>query len=558
MKKKILATWMALTLVAGCLAGCGNSAGESKEASDSTKTASEATSTEKESTQASEAASIEDSNFNATGYPIVNEKVTLTMWCQSSAIDPNEMPFFQMMEELTNVHIEWTTLPSDSVEERLNLMWAGGDYPDAVTNNAVFADRSQSLMEEGVIIPLNDLIDQYMPNFKERAGEYIPNITYPDGNIYYFPKIEEAFSMNSAQAMFINTQWLENVGKEMPKTTEEFADVLRAFKEQDANGNGDTKDEIPFSALNWGYASMINMFCGAFGHPYGLQIDADGKTVVDSRCEDGTKNAIKWIRGLYEEGLIDTEIFTQDGDAFLAKCKEDPTLVGCSTGWRAGHSYGDAVAEEQYATLLPLEGPNGDRGILGRGENINITPAMMVTSACEYPEVLARWVDTLYAEDISIQCNKGPLGYTLEKNDDGSYDANVLPDGYETRGEYLDKNHLLHIPQYFIESEYNMIIDETNYGSNDKRWQCEAYNKDGAVVKSFPTVLTTSEEAEKIESIRPDIDKYTEDQICRWISGQGDVDSEWDGYVQKLKDLGFEDYVQTYQQIYDRYLENAQ
>lgn len=553
MKKKVLATMLTLSLVAGCLAGCGGSeqSGASNETDGSTKTESNETEPENGGTETA------DSNFNETGYPIVNEKVTLTMWCQSSAIDPNEMPFFQMMEELTNVHIEWTSLPSDSVEERLNLMWTGGDYPDAVTNNAVFADRSQSLMEEGVIIPLNDLIDKYMPNFKERAGEYIGNITYPDGNIYYFPKIEEAFSMNSAQAVFINTEWLKRVGKDMPTTTDEFADVLRAFKEQDANGNGDANDEIPFSALNWGYAGMINMFCGAFGHPYGLQIDSDGKTVVDSRCEDGTKEAIKWLRGLYEEGLIDMEIFTQDGDAFLAKCKEDPTLVGCSTGWRAGHSYGDAVAEAQYKTLLPLKGPNGDRGILGRGENINITPAMMVTSACEHPEVLARWVDTLYAEDISIQCNKGPLGYTLIQNDDGSYDANVLPEGYETRGEYLDKNHLLHIPQYFIESEYNLVVDETNYGSNDKRWQCEDYNNDGAVVKAFPTVLTTSEEAASIEAIRPDIDKYTEDQICRWISGQGDVDADWDGYVKKLQELGFEDYVKIYQQIYDRYLENS-
>lgn len=553
MKKKVLATMLTLSLVAGSLAGCGGSeqSGASNESGGSAKTESSETKSENGGAETT------DSNFNETGYPIVNEKVTLTMWCQSSAIDPNEMPFFQMMEELTNVHIEWTSLPSDSVEERLNLMWTGGDYPDAVTNNAVFADRSQSLMEEGVIIPLNDLIDKYMPNFKERAGEYIGNITYPDGNIYYFPKIEEAFSMNSAQAVFINTEWLKNVGKDMPTTTDEFADVLRAFKEQDANGNGDANDEIPFSALNWGYAGIINMFCGAFGHPYGLQIDKDGKTVVDSRCEDGTKEAIKWLRGLYEEGLIDMEIFTQDGDAFLAKCKEDPTLVGCSTGWRAGHSYGDAVAEAQYKTLLPLKGPNGDRGILGRGENINITPAMMVTSACEHPEVLARWVDTLYAEDISIQCNKGPLGYTLTKNDDGSYDANVLPEGYETRGEYLDKNHLLHIPQYFIESEYNLVIDETNYGSNDKRWQCEDYNNDGAVVKAFPTVLTTSEEAASIEAIRPDIDKYTEDQICRWISGQGDVDADWDGYVKKLQELGFEDYVKIYQQIYDRYLENS-
>ena len=46
---------------------------------------------------------------------------------------------------------------------------------------------------------------------------------------------------------FFSEEWMKNGGVDKaPETTDELYDMLVAFKEQDANGNGDPSDEIPF------------------------------------------------------------------------------------------------------------------------------------------------------------------------------------------------------------------------------------------------------------------------------------------------------------------------
>ena len=63
--------------------------------------------------------------------------------------------------------------------------------------------------------------------------------------------------------LWINTQWLDNLGLEMPTTTEEFYQVMKAFKEQDANGNGDLNDEIPLSTVTSGLAAQASLLVGS-------------------------------------------------------------------------------------------------------------------------------------------------------------------------------------------------------------------------------------------------------------------------------------------------------
>ena len=546
MKNKVLATLLALSLAVGCLAGCGSSKdGESSAAGENSKTqetASQASSGEEE-----------DSNFNETGYPIVDEPVTLKMYTISSETDPNEFEFFKMMEELTNVHIEWTTIPAgDGAQERLNLMWASGEYPDAVVaGSTTLPSISREYLEDGIIIPVNDLIDKYMPNLKEHAGEYLAELTYPDGNIYGFPEIKDYYYMGMDQAVCINTDWLENLNLEMPTTTDEFREVLRAFKEQDANGNGDPNDEIPYSAVSWKWQTSLSMITGAFTYPLADRMLVVDGVVIDPACEDGLKDAIKYLRELYAEGLIDQEIFTQEESTYMAKCKEDPVIVGSSAVWRSGHSFGDDVAEESYVTLPPLTGPDGKSGIYASYVNVSLSTVMYITNACEYPEVLARWIDTLYDPIISLQSCYGPLDTALVKTEEGY--LSTVPEGYSTLGEYLTGNHLQHLPQIVDSS---LLAPDERFSVQDKIIQDKVYVDSGALYYGYPRLIMETEEQEEVDLLKTDIAKYQEETICRWISGQGDVDAEWDEYIATLNNFGHERYLEIHQQAYDRYLAN--
>ena len=115
--------------------------------------------------------------------------------------------------------------------------------------------KEAELGAQGYILPLNEYLDNSSVGYAA-AFEKLPGlrdyITTPDGNIYSLPNVDGSLHVQYNMKLWINTTWLENLGLEMPTTTEEFYDVLKAFKEQDANGNGDPDDEIPLSGVKSG------------------------------------------------------------------------------------------------------------------------------------------------------------------------------------------------------------------------------------------------------------------------------------------------------------------
>lgn len=140
--------------------------------------------------------SVEDTNFNKTGLPIVNDTVTLTMVSPKAALAPeySEMEIFKRLEKETNVKINWENIPDTDYTEKKNLLIASGDLPDAFYA-AGFTDYELiNYGKDGTIIPLEDLIDQYAPNLKalfERRPDIKSTITAPDGHIYGLPSWED-------------------------------------------------------------------------------------------------------------------------------------------------------------------------------------------------------------------------------------------------------------------------------------------------------------------------------------------------------------------------------
>lgn len=98
---------------------------------------------------------------------------------------------------------------------------------------------------------------------------------------------------------------------EEPKTLDEFTEVLKAFRDQDANGNGDPSDEIPYSAHN--FPICLRGILPGFGLNYAYDLPAkfeDGK-FTSMATSDEFKAALEYCNMLYTEGLLDNEIFSQ-------------------------------------------------------------------------------------------------------------------------------------------------------------------------------------------------------------------------------------------------------
>ena len=117
---------------------------------------------------------------------------------------------------------------------------------------------------QGIFIPLDDLIEEYMPIYNERVTmdpSIVESLKASDGKMYSIGYIV-AQDIHSGNMDFINKTWLDNLGLEMPTTIDELTDVLRAFRDEDANGNGDASDEYPMEVVLTDFYKMSLAFFG--------------------------------------------------------------------------------------------------------------------------------------------------------------------------------------------------------------------------------------------------------------------------------------------------------
>ena len=71
------------------------------------------------------------------------------------------------MEKQTNVHIDWTCFVSDQFSDKKNLALAQfGNLPDGLFNAGMSDYDLLRYAKQGIIIPVENLIDKYMPNLQ--------------------------------------------------------------------------------------------------------------------------------------------------------------------------------------------------------------------------------------------------------------------------------------------------------------------------------------------------------------------------------------------------------
>jgi putative aldouronate transport system substrate-binding protein len=98
----------------------------------------------------------------------------------------------------------------------------------------------------------------------------------------------------------------------MPASTKVFYTVLKAFKEQDPNGNS-IADEIPWAPMGFGdNPGLMNMFCpfGVVDSMMELWLSVTNGKVQYIAAQEGFKASISHTHRLYAEGLLDQEVFS--------------------------------------------------------------------------------------------------------------------------------------------------------------------------------------------------------------------------------------------------------
>ena len=566
MKKTIrtVAVLLCMVLLLGACANTTTTTTTTAPASATTQPSADSTETAapSEGTEATAIPEEDTGNFNPTGYPIVKEKITLTGFGNQNVThkDWSEVWCFTSYEEISNIHIEWETAPNSGFAEAKSILLASGDYPDIFYRCNLSVSELVQYGEMGVFAVLNDYIDQYATNLLavfEIETSARRELTMADGNIYSMPMISGSTASSSGRG-WINARWLENVGMEVPTTIDEMEEVLTAFKEQDANGNGDPSDELVYSdrqsgntLLQWTRPTFGMGNLGATAaDDYHVDSAVDGELRFFANTDD-YKAQLTWISGLYAAGLIDKEIFSQDITTFTSKGAQD--LIG--SFWQNDNPQIIGALKDEFVFMQPLK--NVDDGLVYcYNRKAVVTPGVFaVNASSDYIREAVRWCDYWYGEDGQIRIRIGLEGVTYEVEEDGSFKCTDYvmnnPDGLtaaQAIGQYALGFAGGGCPEYVTTRIEVARLPAVAFEAAD-------------IERTFPVQLKnlvalrfTPEEQDELNALLTDITTYVSESAVSFITGSMSLENDWQTYCETLEQMGLEHYMQILNAAYDRWL----
>lgn len=498
------------------------------------------------------------SAINETGFPIVDDKITVTGFAGKffANADWNNIKLWQEYEKMTNIQVQWDTVHKDNLAEKRNLLLAGGDYPEMFYASAFPRADLLKYGKQGAFIPLNDLIDQYAPNFKALMEKYPvieKGITMPDGNIYGLPTLyDPEFRSVLYGTPWVKSEWLTKLGLQEPQTLDEFYDMLKAFKEKDPNGNGQ-KDEYAWGGV--GTAGIVNYLRGSFGLNYhgtsNINVDTDpasGKVRFIPTDPIRYKELLQFVNKLYKDGLLEQDIMSVKSTEVDAKGVEG--LLGVVDNV-------DPVAiynQEGYVGLPVLKGPHGDQMFSATGSPLGNIGMFVLTDKAKNPAALIRWMDYFYSDEGIRMFFMGWKDETYKEDAEGNVDyVDEIKDNPE--GLNLDQA----VGQYLIwpGGYYPGFVTQKYFkGAEGLPTSVENAKKAEPYVipqdKVWPPFNFTADEQSELTGIQTDINTYVDEMRDKFIAGNESFDN-WDQYVANLQKMGSERYLAIYQSAADRY-----
>ena len=496
------------------------------------------------------------------GTVVLSAAATQPPWIAS--IEDNRLT--DLLEETFNFEFDFTILPLEGAKQQVNLLLTSGRYP-SVFMNAPFvpADELEFGVEGKVLIPLNAyLTEQQTPHILSGFREFPKlrdEITAPDGNIYVLTGGGSGgcYHCSIYQKFWINQAWLDALGLDMPATPDEYRDVLRAFKTQDPNGNG-KQDEVPLTGATNGWYTNPIYFIGQAFVPYaaagsGTKLFGVNGTSVYFPYSDGRwKDALTYLHGLFEEGSLDLNAFVQTGDQLSAMggSSEDPTDVVIGSfpagGPMVAFGSGNKRAED-YSPLPPLTGPTGiqtaagypfgTRRLGGEAGTFSITDKASDAEIGVAMQIIDWAFSFEGSNHVTHGANLWRKAEAGEMNVLGSQAAVIALERPGTGDVKWEFPVFFPTPDFGFgigfEGEVNVLEQLLNVSTRD------VYEpvKDGTGISMFSDfVYLDPEDARRVAQISAELRTFVEQQAALFITGERDLDSGWDAYVNDLVKIG--------------------
>ena len=475
------------------------------------------------------------------------EGQTLKILAQTSNYTNVDIASAEIVETViadAGIDVEWQLVDygnyADSVGPMLTTGRAESDIillPDQ--------DGNQTYIKSGLFVALDEYFD-YMPNFTKWLDEnpvIKAELTAEDGHIYYVPGTN--VGKDYQPVLMFNQVWLDKVGKEAPTTLDDFVELLRYYKENDMNGNGDATDEIPMSIMA---EFLPYMFGPAFGLDLvsGFQADADGNVTYAYADADNYKAYVSFLHDLYEEGLLEVEYTSLDRDQVIERMANDLTGVGFDFSWAMSMMYSnvlpyyDGTAKTAFVGTAPLsgeyEGYYVGRVELGNMFGVSANSSNIALSCKFLDYAMSEGCQTMYQWGIEGE------SYTVDANGNKSYTEQASDNDWL---QQLGIN-----PSFVYPAQQSVVSTDALVAD----WHAQINAEQRQYVKDpWPFIYSTSEESEIINTYMVDIQTYVDENGTAFITGTKSLD-EFDAYITGLEALNLKEVLNAKSTQYGRYL----
>lgn len=513
--KSILALTLAILLLASCFAGCGGGGEEQKP----------------------------DVKFNVGSLPIVDEKITLKVLTQNPADSTHsvaaDVGYWKWLEEQTGIHFEVESYSAEELANKLPLIMADpSQMPDLFIACNFKDENAMSYGENGQLLKLNDLIDQYGTNIKamfEDSATALGASVLADGSIYSMPAMNGTPTTTNYA---INERFFTNCGLTLPTTLEELAASLKIMRNKDANGNGIAGDEVLWSnqpsVFKRVALAMVGINC--YWPWQGVLVDDRDGDVFFVPTSEEYKYLLTILNDLYENKCIDPEIFTQGHTQLVDKRTKDLVVI-CD--WTDDPEKPDYTGNSGWTYITNVTSAKHDTPTLPQGSDYQIHIGS-ISAFTKYPEICMLVLDYMYSKEASIVSKYGLEGTDYVVT---SEDPWTIVSASESFG-------LGYGPTPFLTPRY-ITADQIMPGATTLTRLAQQKAKETGTFAWQNYVHLTAEDAATLTEINADLGLLCDDYWAGFITGKYDLEKDWDAYVTKCQQLRADEAVEVYQNAYD-------
>ncbi len=329
--------------------------------------------------------------------------------------DPNTEPVAKDIQETTGYNVHYTLLPKDNPEEKLNIEIASGANYDILSLNPT---QFNTLVAQGALQPLGELVDKYGANMKEAISEASWELGKYNGELFGIPQKNER--PNIEQTMIVRQDVMDELGLSMPETLDEFYETLKTIKQK-------KPDLIPLT----GAGMNVPMVLSAFGLYTGWAEGEDGRLVPRIQRPE-MKEYMTFMKKLFDEGLLDKDWPINKSAQSQEKFVGGKAAM-ISGDWNMASGIHDAfktnVPEGTMGYMPPLQGPDGSSGVEMADKLIYVHA---VPKSSKHAEDAIKFMDLKLEKNNFTFLTLGEKGVTF--NEENGVYSPIMPVFTELRG----------------------------------------------------------------------------------------------------------------------------